>query len=91
VLLEVKRTLIPLGVDGPWEQRQYVALVWKYDMEGAHVIPLTIPRGYARGLLATYINGASAALPAFDAALDTIGLTRLSIERAIREEVVPDA
>jgi len=85
MLLEVKRTLIPLGTAGPWEQREYVALVWKHDMAGAHVIPLTIPRGYARGLLSTYINEEPAALPVFDAALETVGLTRPEIERAIRE------
>jgi hypothetical protein len=83
MLLEVRRELIPIGLTGgQWEQRPYSQVVWTHD-GGARAFPITVPHDFALGLLTTYIDGTKVDLPIFDAALRTIGCTRLEIEQAL--------
>lgn len=83
MLLEVRRELIPIGMSSSqWEQRPYSQVVWKHE-GGPSVFPIKVPYDFALGLLTPYIDGNKVDLPVFDAALDSVGSSRVDIEQAL--------
>ena len=83
MVLEVRREMIPVGPAGPWEQQPYSQVVWKHDGSTARVFPLTVPHDYVAGIAQAYLDGNAVHLPIFDAAIGSLGISRLDLERLI--------
>lgn len=74
--LTIKRKLLAVGNFSEWEERDYEVVVWEWKDNRETIRKIELPKGYALGLLSTYIEGFQVTLPSFDEELEKIGMTR---------------